>query len=146
MKLIEIFYLMLIFNVFMFIFGTITLGNGEKLNVGTPGDSGTTVFAFMITAFGIFMGGIVSIYYATSVLGNSRTPMAAVYTFGAVFQIIYMGCFVSFWNPLIAAVGGDQSVAGIVLTLFYALFAFLVESIFVMGFIQMTTGGWGLYK
>lgn len=142
--MLEIFYLMIIFNVFMSVFGGITLQNGQRLQTHTPGDefggagqflvgpvSLTTVFIGVLALLG-------TAYYSTIVSGNAKTPLGVVYTFAGTFQIAYFSCWITFWAPLVSSTP--------FIGIFYALFTFLVQSIFAIGFIQMTTGGWGLYK
>lgn len=146
MKMLEIFYLMIIFNVFMFIFGSFTMSNGEPLNPGLKGaEHGTSDALADISAFtallGLVLGGLGAAYAYTAIpgVGTAKTPLAYVYiTFGSLFQVVYMAAFATFWYPLVVRVP--------MLSVFSILFTFLVESIFVIGFIQMTTGGWGLYK
>jgi hypothetical protein len=137
---------MLIFNVFMFIFGGLTLSNGSRLLTGFAGsEQGTgNDFANMASFSVVLIGSIAGLgiaYGLTSIpgVGTAKTPLSYVYTvIGIAFQGIYISAFTTFWYPLINRVP--------FLSVFSILFTFLVESIFVIGFLQMTTGGWGLYK
>ena len=154
--MLEIFYLLIIFNVFMSIFGMMTLGNGDKLGAPSPGSSSgfdtaenpdthssIVTLADFISIMTVLMGALVGLYVVTTFTGTAKTPLSAVYGFGIVFQVVYMSAWYTFWRPLIQwtpeSMSGITAVIGL-------LFSFLVESIFIIGFIQMSTGGWGLYK
>ena len=153
MKMIEIFYLMIIFNIFMFIFGTLSMPNGQPLNPGMAGSeegfgstdikiNGKNVMGLddLLGAMLLILGLLAIAYGATMIpgVGTAKTPMAIVYSFAIGFQLVYAASWATFWGQIYQkapAIG-----------VFALLFTFLVESIFVIGFLQMTTGGWGLFK
>jgi hypothetical protein len=155
--MLEIFYLLIIFNVIMFIIGGITLPNGNKIGGNLPEDvrqgdaegfystyDENNVFIAGIAGLTTIMTAVIAslvIAYGLTMLptqGNARTPMVVIYGFAIAFQAAYMAAWWTFWNPL--------STLSPVIAGFQVLFAFLVESIFAIGMIQMSTGGWGLYK
>ena len=157
MKMIEIFYLMLIFNVIMFTLGGITMSNGVKLGGAAPDEarlgseqgfydtsSSSGEFIAGIAGLTVIMtaviGSLIIAYGITAIpgVGTAKTPMVVIYTFAIAFQAAYMASWWTFWRPL--------SLLSPVIAGFEVLFSFLVESIFVIGFIQMSTGGWTGYK
>lgn len=155
MKLIEIFYLLVIFNVFMAVFAHIPMSNGQNLMTPSPGaesgfygtdnpETGESIvtladFILLMTAL---ISSLIVLYTATTIVGNSRTPMASIYAFALVFQVVYVAAWFTFWNPLIELTPDSMSW---ITTTIGLLFTFIVESVYVLGFIQMTTGGWKTY-
>ena len=131
MKALEIFYLLIIFNFFMFVFGTImpdSIVYGGSINL--------TVLSVSLLAV---VGGLGVAYAATYVVGSDKAPMSVLYSvFAVLFQGALVGSFFTFWNTVIHYMP--------ILTIFYVLFLFLIESIFVIGMIQMSTGGWEGFK
>jgi hypothetical protein len=129
----------------MSIFGLLTMSNGMPLRTPSPGDSGGGVGG-LTTITAMFIGVVASLglsYYATSVLGNEKTPLGVVYTFAIAFQVTYVLAWNSFWVPITSNLPEELTPVTLI---FFGLFTFLVESIFAIGFIQMTTGGWGAYQ
>ena len=140
--MIEIFYMLLIFIVFMGVFGRLGLHPMQQGNLDPSGIS--TGFALLFGGTGI-LAVIAGAYMATNLgIGTSKSPLWAVYGFMIALQVVYLTFWVMFWTPLIAlSVEGNWAWT---LGLFSALLHLLVESIFIIGCIQMSTGGWGLYK
>lgn len=142
--MLEIFYKLIIFNTIMFVFGTVL-----HLTTNMTGEPGNTGVVNLV-AFGVILLiiiGALGIAYLASYLpvfgGTATSPLNVVYVlFGGAFQTIYIASWLSFWNQLITFARGYDWV----LAAFGILFTFMVESVFVIGFIQMTTGGWEAYK
>lgn len=143
MKALEIFYLLLIFNVLMAIIGGIIPKSqlkGNDQGFEPKGTGFTGLLDFFTVAMSIVIPGLVAAYIATNVpsVGTSTSPLWVVYTFAGAFQLVYVASWFTFWNPIVSLV---PSIA-----VFGVLFTFLVESIFVLGMIQMTTGGFEAFK
>lgn len=133
MKWLEIFYLMIFFNAIMAIFSAI------GLHTPMTGGSVASDVSTVVAIFGVIVAGLGTAYGVTAIRGTEKTPMAYVYgVYGIAFQGAYIASYFTLWNPLVILIPQ--------LSLFSILITFVVESIFVNGMIQMTTGGWEGFK